>query len=314
MAEIYNIDFQTQPEFLAQASCAFGVFDGIHTGHRYLLDAAQQTAQEHGGLSVALTFDIDPDEVFHANRLKKLLSNKDRIEMLAQTGVDAVGVLPFTREFAAAGPLEFLERTFGNCTPAFIHIGHDFRFGAKASGTVATLQDWAEESRTTICSHHLVSADGKPITATRIRLLLLDGNVEEANKLLGYPYTLKDKIVPGRGEGKAFGFATANMEIAANKRVLAEGVYGGWALVDGVKYRAAISVGTSPLFQAESSANIEVHILDYEGNLYGQSIAIQFMCRIRPLIQFATTEELIACVLDNIEWIRTHIPLEGVQD
>lgn len=311
MAELCKLDANGNAGLLAGASCAFGVFDGVHTGHRYLISEACRSARENGGRSVALTFDIDPDEMFHADRLKKLLGNEDRLQALADTGVDAVCVLPFTREFASESPRIFLERTFGSSAPAHLHVGNDIRFGSKASGTVCDLQAWARESGTQIHAHDLVSADGKPITATRIRLLLLDGKLDEANHLLGYPYTLTDLVRPGRGEGTSLGFATANMEIASNKRVLAEGVYGGYALVDGLRYRAAIAVGTSPTFEADSTSNIEIHLLDFTGDLRGKRIAAQFVHRIRPMIEFASEEELVNTVLDNIEWVRRNMPLEG---
>ena len=111
MAEIYKVDASFDHGFFKGTSCAFGVFDGVHRGHRYLLDCARSTAAETGGASVALTFDIDPDEVFHPTRLKKLMTNEERVRMLADSGVDVVAVLPFTRDFAASSPEEFLVQT-----------------------------------------------------------------------------------------------------------------------------------------------------------------------------------------------------------
>jgi riboflavin kinase/FMN adenylyltransferase len=291
------------------SSCAFGVFDGVHTGHRYLLGEAQRTALDSGGASIALTFDIDPDEMFHADRLKKLLGNADRLRMLSESGVDAVCVLPFTREFAAESPAAFLDATFGEHVPAFLHVGRDFRFGSCASGEVRDLERWALRSGTEIYAHHLVSADGKPVTATRIRLLLQKGDVEEAAKLLGYPYTLHETVHPGRGEGREFGFRTANLDVPNMKRVLAEGVYAGYATVDGVRYRAAIAMGKSPVFEARGSADCEVHILDFQDDIYGQDIRVEFHARLRPMIDFASVDELIATVKANIAWVREHMPL-----
>lgn len=291
------------------SSCAFGVFDGVHTGHRYLLGEAQRTAAESGGMSIALTFDIDPDEMFHADRLRKLLDNGDRLRMLAESGVDAVCMLPFTKEFAAESPAAFLETTFGGHAPAFLHVGCDFRFGSRASGEVCDLEEWAKRSGTEIRAHHLVSADGKPITATRIRLLLQEGHVEEAAKLLGYPYTLHETVHPGRGDGREFGFRTANLDVPIMKRVLAEGVYAGYAVVDGVRYRAAIAMGKSPVFEAQGSADCEVHILDFQGDIYGQGIEVEFHAWLRPMVDFASVDELIATVKANIAWVREHMPL-----
>lgn len=307
MAAIYRVDEAFDQGLFDGASCAFGVFDGVHTGHRYLLKCAQDTARESGGRSIALTFDIDPDELFHADRLKKLLGNEDRLQMLSETGVDIVAALPFDRDFAAEEPLDFLDKTFDGKPPAFIHVGNDFRFGARASGQVGDLEAWAAKSGTVIHPHHLVSADGKPITATRIRLLLLDGHVEEANKLLGYPYTLHEVVHPGRGEGRDMGFRTANLVVPPMKRVLGEGVYAAYAIVDGKRYRAAVSVGVSPTFKAEATATCEVHLLDFDGDIYGQRIEVQFVNWLRPMIDFKSTDELVKTVMGNIDWVRQNL-------
>ncbi len=309
MAQIFSVGPEQGQYRFKGASCAFGVFDGIHLGHKYLLASACQTAEESGGATVALTFDIDPDELFHPDRLKKLLANNDRLQALAHSGVDAVAMLYFTPEMAALEPREFLDTCFGDFPPAYLHVGSDFRFGAKAAGTVDDLREWGKVTGTEICVHSLVSTDGAPITSTRIRLLLEEGKVEEANALLGYPYTLADVVKPGRGEGKDLGFATANMELEPMRRVLGEGVYAARAYVGLQEYRAAVAVGVSPVFEAETTSNIEVHLLDFEGDLYGKRIEVEFLHRIRPMIEFASTEELVAEVKANIEWVRQNVPL-----
>lgn len=304
---IHIADNSFDRSLLAGASCAFGVFDGLHTGHRYLLDCAIESARETGGRSVAITFDIDPDEVFHPNRLKKLLRNADRLQALERSGVDDVVALPFTEDLYKKSPEDFLATAFPAGAPAHLHVGEDFRFGSRAAGTVETLREWADGAGCEIHAHHLVSADGKPITATRIRLLLLDCDIKEANRLLGHPYALRETVRPGRGDGADFGFATANLQVKPHDRVLGEGVYAAYALVDGVRYKAAVSVGVAPTFEATSTANMEVHLLDFEGDLHGNDIAIEFIEYLRPMIKFDSTEELIATVKSNIQWVRDNL-------
>ncbi len=248
MAKVYKADSSFDFSVFEGASCAFGVFDGVHLGHRFLLSCAAKTAAECGGISIALTFDIDPDEVFHADRLKKLMGNGSRIAALSESGVDAVVVLPFTREFSSQSPADFLFSTFNGYSPRALHVGCDFRFGTKASGSVADLRAWASKRGTQICAHDLENAAGKPITATRIRMLLADGRCEDANALLGHPYTFEGMVTQGRGEGADMGFATANLELPAMMRTLGEGVYAAWVHVDGKRYRSAMSVGVSPVF------------------------------------------------------------------
>ena len=280
MAEILKCDETFDHTYFSGSSCAFGVFDGVHCGHRYLLSCAQQTACESGGASIALTFDIDPDEVFHPERLKKLMTNEERIKALSESGVDAVVVLPFTKRFSASTPEEFLLNTFNGHAPSYLHVGFDFRFGARAKGTVKELSNWAEAAGTEVCAHDLASADGAPITATRIRLLL------------------------GENDSKEFGFRTANLKVPSQLQALGAGVYGAYAYVNGRRYKAAVSVGVSPVFEDRTDATCEAHLLDFEGDLYGKPIKVEFHHFLRPMIKFETLDELIATVNGNIAWVR----------
>ncbi len=309
MAQVYRVDDQFDYALFEGSSCAFGVFDGVHSGHQYLLSCAQQTALEQAGRSIALTFDIDPDEIFCPQKLRKLMSNERRLAALSQSGVDAVVALPFTREFAALSPKEFLERTFKGHVPAHLHVGRDFRFGAKAAGTVDDLNAWGAEAGMCINAHHLRSADGEPITATRIRNLLAQHDLDEAAKLLGRRFSLVEEVQQGRGAGTDMGFSTANLVIPVNRRVLAEGVYSAYAVVNGGRYRAAVSMGVSPVFADETDATCEAHILDFNQDIYGQTIELEFVEYLRPMIKFDSTEELIATVMGNIEYVRTSLSL-----
>ncbi len=307
MAEIYRVDAAFDHGFFEGTSCAFGVFDGVHLGHRFLLDRAQATARENGGRSVALTFDIDPDEKFHPERLRKLMTNEERLAMLATTGVDAVAVLPFTREFAASSPEEFLLQTFDGTVPAYLHVGFDFKFGARAAGTVRDLDAWGANGGTKVCAHGLKSEDGAPITATRIRLLLAEGDIAEANRLLGRPYFMTGTVEPGRGEGADMGFRTANLTVPEQLRALGDGVYAAWAEVGGACYKAAVNVGVAATFADRSTATCEVHLLDFEGDLYGEPVKVEFMHWLRPMRRFDDVDELIATVKGNIAWVRENL-------
>lgn len=290
----------------AGASCAFGVFDGLHCGHKYLVDCAIGTKAE-GARAIAITFDIDPDEVFHPQRLKKLMRNADRLTALQRCGVDDVVAFPFVPELYSLDPMSFLAKAFPSGSPSHMHVGEDFRFGAKAAGTVETLQSWGAETGCEIHAHHLVSADGSPITATRIRKLLFAGDVREATRLLGHPYSLRETVRRGRGEGADFGFATANLQVKPHDRVLGDGVYAAYALVGEGRWKAAVSVGVSPTFEETAVANVEAHILDFDGDIAGQEIELQFVEYLRPMMKFDSTEELIATVMSNIEWVRQNL-------
>lgn len=227
--------------------------------------------------------------------------------MLAETGVDAVVALPFTREFAASLPEEFLARTFGTGVPAHLHVGLDFHFGAKAAGAVPELRTWADGHGMQVHAHDLKSEDGAPISATRIRLLLADGKLDEANHLLGRPYFMTGIVRPGRGEGADMGIRTANLEVPDQMRPLSDGVYGAYAHVDGKRYKAAVNVGVAATFADRATATCEVHILDFDGDIYGQYMKVEFMKWLRPMRAFDDISELIATVQGNIDWVRENL-------
>lgn len=308
----YIADESLDPAVLAGASCAFGVFDGLHEGHRYIIGQARATADsdaDGSGRSVVITFDVDPDEVFHPDRLRKVMTNAERLDALEASGADDLVVLPFTPQLYQLGPDAFLDRLLGRGVPAHLHVGEDFRFGARAAGTVDDLRAWAAKGHSgaaplQVHAHPLVSAEGAPITSTRIRALLEAGDIKGANELLGHPYAITEMVHPGRGEGREFGFATANLHLKPHDRVLGQGVYAGFAVVDGHRYPAAISVGVSPTFADQATADMEAHILDFDGDLAGQRIQVGFLERLRPMVRFDSTEALIAQVKSDIEATR----------
>lgn len=304
---ISRADKTFDPAVLQGASVAFGVFDGVHEGHRFIIGEAANTAREEGAPSAVITFDIDPDEMFHPDRLKKLMTNEARIRKLAELDVDAVVVLPFSREFAAQSPDDFLESCFGGAVPSHIHIGSDFHFGARAAGSVEDLRAWGAEYGMVVHGHELLSEGGVPVTATRIRGLLGEGNVREATDLLGRPYALTGTVCPGRGEGTDFGFATANLEVEPMMLAIGEGVYACYATVGDERYKAAVNIGVPATFADRSQCNVEVHILDFDQDIYGQPIEVEFIEWLRPMRTFANTDELIATVMGNITWVRENL-------
>lgn len=307
MVRVSSLDENFNREVFAQSSCCFGVFDGFHRGHRYIVDAARCSGG--AGPVVAITFDIDPDEMFRKGDFVKLQTNEMRIESLAASGVDVVVVLPFTKEMAQMTPGRFVSHCFADCAPQHMHVGEDFRFGARGLGTVADLQDLLGSQGTQVHAHGLLVSEGQPVTSTRIRHLLAAGNVEQANELLGHRYMIEDVVRPGRSEGRSMGFATANFEVPRTMLAVGEGVYGGVAVLGSSRYRAAIAVGRSPVFSELTTSNVEVHLLDFDEPLYGQRMRVEFHAWIRPMIEFETVGQLSATVQDNIAWVRDNIDI-----
>lgn len=309
-----------EEDVFAGASCTMGVFDGMHRGHFDIINAAKfGPASDDGSFSleryerpcIAITFDKDPDEVLGRESLLKLMDDDQRIEALADMGyVDGVVVIPFTAELARLAPEEFLYAVFGQAVPASLTVGADFRFGAQAAGDVDALKAWGDAHGMRVEARPLLADGGDPITATRIRALLQEGDVDEANRLLGHHYAVRGVVAPGRQQGREFGIRTANLEIPPARMVLADGVYGGYALVEGHRSKAAISVGVSPMFASETKANVEVHILglDCAGDaLYGLPLEVEFVHWLRPMQTFASTDELIAAISGDIAWVRENL-------
>lgn len=307
MAVVYRVDEQFDRSLLAGSSCAFGVFDGVHLGHRFIVDEARRSAREAHAPCLVLTFDVDPDEVFCPGAVKKLMTNERRIEALSELDVDGVVVFPFTREFASQEPAVFVDSAFGGYMPACIHVGFDFRFGARAAGTVEDLKRFGASGGMAVFGHELFMFGGEPVSATRIRGLLARGDVSGANKLLGHPYSVTGIVQKGRQQGRDMGFRTANMQVPDVLRALSDGVYAAYATIDGVRYKAAVSVGIPPMFEGDSTANVEAHILDFDGDLYGTAVKVQFIEWLRPMMTFPSVEVLIETVMGNIDWVRKNL-------
>lgn len=317
MASVYSLEEAVAQEgFFEEASCVMGVFDGVHRGHADIVEAAHFPPSDGSPFSpewferacIVITFDADPDEVLGRHGIAKLMDDDQRIQALAESElVDAVVVIPFTREFASLGPEEFLDTVFGRSVPANLTVGADFRFGARAAGDVSALRTWGDAHGMAVDARVLLADGGAPITATRIRRLLQAGDVEEANRLLGHRYAVRGVVQPGRQQGRDFGIRTANLELPPERMVLAEGVYAGYALVEGHRRKAAISVGVSPMFAGETKANIEVHILDLDcagDALYGLPIEVEFAFRLRPMQKFDDVDALIAAIQNDIQRVR----------
>ena len=295
---------------LGDIVATMGVFDGVHQGHQYLISHALADAEALNVPAWVITFDRDPEEVLRVgNYHHKLLSNTDRLRLLARTGVDGVLAIPFNEAFAHLTYDEFCE-TFIRPTASVrsLHVGVGFRYGTKTQGTTETLGAWMSLQGGKVTAHELFDEGGSSVSATRIRGLLANCEVEEANRLLTRPFFLKGAVVEGRGVGKELGIPTANLKPEFPAVTLGDGVYGGYVFVAATRYRAAISIGLASTFGVKTST-IEPHLLDFDGDLYGQEITISFLRYLRPMTTFASTDVLKGAIKDDIAWIRTNLPL-----
>ena len=277
-----------RPEELAADECvaAIGSFDGVHRGHRRVLE----TARTAGAPVTVVTFWPHPRLVL-GNRVELLSTLERRIELLEEAGVDEVLVVEFTPELAAREPAEFAESLLRQIGAKVIVVGESFRFGRAAAGDPALLRRLGFDVRT------VPTLEG--VSSTNVRSLLRDGDVVGAAGLLGRPPELEGTVVLGDQRGGTLGYPTANLSVPAELLVPAYGIYAGAAL----GHRAAISIGVNPHYGGDER-RIEPHLLDFEGDLYGRRLVVELWRRLREERAFSSEDELVAQITRDVEETR----------
>jgi riboflavin kinase / FMN adenylyltransferase len=279
---------------------ALGIFDGVHLGHRAILATALSLARAAGLEAVACTFDPHPLEVLQPERAPGPITSLDeRLTLIGDSGIDAVVVLAFTREFAAIEPEAFVKDVLLERLRAReIVVGYNHRFGRGARGDARLLQALADRSG---FRAHVVpprTVEGAVVSSTEIRAALSRGDVTTAARDLGRPYAIQGTVTAGAGRGRTLGFPTAN--IASDRAVLvARGVYRGRVHVGGCAHSAVVNVGVRPTF-GETTLAVEAHLLDFAGDIYGQKVRLDFLERLRDELRFPSVEELRAQVARDI--------------
>jgi riboflavin kinase / FMN adenylyltransferase len=276
---------------------ALGNFDGVHIGHQVVLRRAVEVGLARGMRSVAATFDPHPRAVLRPGSEPKLLTTLDtREEMLLGCGVDDVRVIPFNKELSRKSPRDFVRDVLvGSLHAAVVVVGENFRFGYRASGDFEDLQRCMREAggkAYAVPTYTLGEAFGENISSTKIRALLSGGEVRQATRLLGRPYSLRGQVVVGDKRGRRLGFPTANVLPDPRALVPGRGVYAGHAWVGKERYGACTNVGVAPTFDRQDS-RVETYLLGYEGNLYGKIVDVTFVERLRPEKRFSGLDELI---------------------
>jgi len=289
------------------SAVALGVFDGVHLGHRAILGAAVAHGREAGMPAIACTFDPHPIEILQPGRAPLPITTLDeRLALIEGCGMDAAVVLPFTRELAAIEPEAFVKDVLlARLGAREIVVGFNHRFGRGARGDVALLRSLGERLgfRTHIAEPMMVA--GVAVSSTEIRAALQRGDLEAAARLLGRSYTLSGTVTHGAGRGRTLGFPTAN--VAPTRPVLvAAGVYACTAEVGGRKERAVVNVGVRPTFN-ETTLAVEAYLLDFSGDIYGQTITLTFMSRIREERRFPSVEALRTQIESDVAEARRRV-------
>ena len=270
-----------------------GVFDGVHKGHQQLLNRAKEIAD--GRSIVALTFDPHPTTVFAPDKAPTMLTTlADRVELLKIHNADQVAVMKFNEKFAAMSPEDFVSTVLVNQLHAStVIVGKNFTYGHKAAGNVDSLIQAGLQNNFTVEAQEL-KVDTEVISSSRIRKLVVEGQVEEARALLSRPHRLDGVVVHGEKRGREIGYPTANLGKIEGQTIPADGVYAGWLTVGINFWPAAISIGTNPTFEGERGRQVEAYALDQEGlELYHKNASIEFGWYLRPTLKFDGLEELL---------------------
>ncbi|KAA9111080.1 bifunctional riboflavin kinase/FAD synthetase [Microbacterium rhizomatis] len=297
---------------------AIGKFDGVHAGHRAVIDRAKVDAAASGARVVAVTFDRNPLSVLRPDVCpENLIGVTQKLQMLAETGVDATLMLTFDRALADLTATEFVRHVLvGALGVRTILVGADFRFGRGGAGTPELLRELGAEYgyRVDVVDDVRAIDDDRRVSSTWIRELLAEGDVEAAAKLLGRTPSVWGEVVHGAKRGRELGYPTANLSPQLEGFIPADGVYAGWlvdegpegALRSGIRYPAAISVGRNPTFDDVEVRQVEAYVLDEVGlDLYGHLVEVQFVSRIRGMVAFEGIEALVAQIADDVAKARS---------
>lgn len=302
-------DASEVPDDFGASVVAIGKFDGVHTGHRLVLERAIADARDLGVQAVAVTFDRNPLAVLRPEICPtELVSLAQKIDLLAGTGIDAVLVLRFDEQMAQMPAETFIDEVLVDALHAkTVLLGSDFRFGHKGAGDADLLRAVGPSRGFDVdVVGDVADADERRVSSTWIRTLLDDGDVAGAARLLGRPHAVTGEVVHGLKRGRELGFPTANLSPMSQGVVPADGVYAGWLVTpDGVHHRAAISVGMNPTFDDVEFRQVEAYILDQDDlDLYGQTVTVEFVDRIRGMVAFQGIPALIDQMTDDVRRTR----------
>jgi riboflavin kinase / FMN adenylyltransferase len=300
------------PLGFVSTAVTIGNFDGVHRGHRALVERVVGRARATGGTAVVLSFDPHPARVLSPERAPAgLTTPEQKRELLAELGVDVSAELPFTAAVAAEPPEQFVSRVLaGELQARLVVVGETFRFGRRRAGDVDTLSRLGAAAGFGVEALAPVLEEGRAVSSSRVREALAQGDAAAASRLLGRTFFVDVRVVAGDGRGRTIGVPTANLE-TANEILPARGVYAARVrLPDGSWRGAVVNRGRRPTFGGETET-VEAHLLDFDGHLYGAALRLAFAARLREERRFAGPEALVAQIREDVRQARALLSAPG---
>jgi riboflavin kinase/FMN adenylyltransferase len=284
-----------------QSTLTIGSFDGIHRGHQFLIRRLVAQAREEGRLAGLVTFYPHPAAVLHPQRLMPSLTTPgEKTALLEPLGLDWVAILSFTRRLAATSSRDFVQHLYERVNMRAMWVGPDFALGRNREGNVDVLRRLGAEMGFQVYEVPYVSEHGEKVSSTHIRTLLHHGHVQKAASLLGRYYSLSGEVVHGAQRGRCLGFPTANMNVRSDRVIPADGIYAAYACLGEERYQAVVNIGVRPSFD-NGERSIEAYLLDFEGDIYGCDLVIEFVVRLRPERRFPDVNDLVAQIGADVE-------------
>ncbi|MBL8063889.1 MAG: bifunctional riboflavin kinase/FAD synthetase, partial [Anaerolineales bacterium] len=289
-----------------------GVFDGVHRGHREIIHKLVQNAHEHNAPAVVLTFHPHPASVLTGRDIRCLTTPDERADLLLSLGVDTVITQRFTTDLSTVPAHEYMSRLKKHLGLSHLLIGYDFALGKGREGNAPRLTEIGLKLGYTVEVVPALSDESGVISSTEIRKLVSTGSMAETAKLLGYPYRMSGEVIHGEGRGKKLNFPTANVNYPKEKATPPNGIYACWAKLGNERYMAATNIGLNPTFTPERKVpSLEAYLLDFDRDIYGEVMTLEFITRLRDEIRYTTIEALIEQIQDDVKQTRAILSRES---
>jgi riboflavin kinase/FMN adenylyltransferase len=291
-----NTEFQLNAvNYVKNSVVTVGTFDGVHIAHQELIRDLVQRARARKGRSVVITFDPHPKEVLTGKPFHLLTSIEERQQMCEQLGVDAFFCTEFTYGFSRQSSRDFyLRYVIQGTGVSEVVEGYDHHFGRDREGSIEELLKLGREFEFSVDALKPVYIDEEIVSSSQIRKHLLEGRPDRAHRLLGRPYPVTGTVVRGDGRGRTLGYPTANLQLSSNRKMIPQdGIYFAQVEIDAAMYSCMVSIGVRPTFFTHGQRTIEAHLLDFDGDLYGKAITLQFLKRLREERKFESAAQLI---------------------